>query len=480
MLKDKKFDLIVVGTGFASSFFLKKYLEKSPLRAKVLVLERGILYPHYQRLKSKRGNGEQAFQNAENFRHTYINENPEKHWVFDPNFGGSSNCWTGCVPRFMPNDFQMKSAYGVGADWPITYDELESYYTEAEEIMAISGPDETPFPKSKKYPLPPHVLSTVDEVLHKRHGSLYISQPSARATSSTGTRGICCSSAVCRLCPVDSKFTIENTLQSIYKDPRVELIYEAQVAGLELQDNIAKSVTYYKNNKEHTVSGEVIVLGANAIFNPHILLNSGDKNANTGIGLTEQRGIFADLLLENFNNVGGHSIITANGFMMYDGQHRKKHAGCLIENINVPFIRNENGKWRQIARFKFIYEDLPSELNKVEKSGDLLIPKVNYSSHTDYVDKAFNELRGNIEKYFSCLPLEDIIINEEFEKTEFHICSTTRMSNDAKTGVIDRNLIHHQYRNVIVLGSSAFPTITPANPTLTLSALSLMSADNVF
>lgn len=51
------------------------------------------------------------------------------------------------------------------------------------------------------------------------------------------------------------------------------------------------------------------------------------------------------------------------------------------------------------------------------------------------------------------------------------------MSNDATEGVVDKNLIHHQYRNVFVLGSGAFPSITPANPTLTLSALSLRAAD---
>ena len=54
------------------------------------------------------------------------------------------------------------------------------------------------------------------------------------------------------------------------------------------------------------------------------------------------------------------------------------------------------------------------------------------------------------------------------------------MGDKAENSVVDKNLIHHKYRNLFVLGSGAFPTITPANPTITLSALSLMAADNSF
>jgi choline dehydrogenase-like flavoprotein len=54
------------------------------------------------------------------------------------------------------------------------------------------------------------------------------------------------------------------------------------------------------------------------------------------------------------------------------------------------------------------------------------------------------------------------------------------MSNDEKTGVVDKHLLHHNYRNLFVLGGSTFPTISPSNPTLTLSALSLWSAEKQF
>ena len=55
--------------------------------------------------------------------------------------GGSTWHWLGNTPRFLPNDFQLKKTYGVGVDWPISYDDLESWYGEAERELGVSGDD---------------------------------------------------------------------------------------------------------------------------------------------------------------------------------------------------------------------------------------------------------------------------------------------------------------------------------------------------
>jgi len=477
----ENYDLILVGSGFASSFFLKKYLEKSPKPKRVLVLERGVFYPHSARLDSKRGNVSPKFANLPTPDDTFNFKNKDKKsWVFDPNFGGSSNCWVGCTPRFLPNDFKIKTLYGVGNDWPITYNELEPYYCDAEEILGVAGPEITPFPKSKKYPLPPQHLSTVDRLIQQKYGALFISQPTARATIPIGNRHACCSSCVCKLCPVDSKFTIENTLLYLYRQSNVTLKFNCQVHNLRIENNQVQSVIYRTNGKDYEARGEVIALGANPIFNSHILLAAGDKSYYTGRGLCEQRGTYARLYFKDLDNVGGSSIITTNGFMLYDGPHRKEYSACLIENSNTVFIRNEPGKWRKIALMKFIFEDLPNDNNRIVTSENPLKPTIEYGGHDPYVDRAMSRLEENIQKTFSFLPLEKIEMDGFFQKTEFHICSTTRMSSSREKGVVDANLIHHKYRNLFVLGSAVFPSITPANPTLTLSSLSLMAADRAF
>ena len=53
------------------------------------------------------------------------------------------------------------------------------------------------------------------------------------------------------------------------------------------------------------------------------------------------------------------------------------------------------------------------------------------------------------------------------------------MGNDAASSIVDRHLVHHRIRNLLVLGASAFPTASPAYPTLTLSALSLWATDHL-
>ncbi len=472
-----KYDLILVGTSFASSFFLKKYLDHAPASARVLAIERGHLFSHSDRLKVKRGE-----MPAPRGQNTYISQS-EKPWTFDPNFGGSSNCWAGCTPRFMPNDFKMNSKYGVGIDWPISYEDIDDYYYEVEDIMSISGPEVTPFPRKKSYPLPPHILSTVDRIMQKHYGELYISQPAARASRSVGNRGACCSSIVCDVCPVNSKFTIENTLKYLYEDPRVTLIENTQAYALKIENNVAKSVTVRQDGKDVEFYGESIALGANPIFNAHILLNSGDTLSWTGGGLSDQVGTYAKVYLDGLENVGGSSLITANGYMFYDTPDRGKYAGCLIESSQSfwsPLIRNEFGRWRQMALFKFIFEDLPQKQNRVSVSEDLLKPNVVFNDISDYAKEGLKNMRSNVDKYFSVLPIERIEYDGYNQASEYHICGTTRMSLTEEDGVIDKSLVHHKYRNVLVLGSGTFPTITPANPTLTLSALSLMAATKYF
>jgi choline dehydrogenase-like flavoprotein len=483
---NRKFDLVLVGTGFASSFFLKKYLEKTASNKKVLVLERGRFYAHKDRISTLRGNKPEYYQFLESHENTLINYTLQKPWVFDVNFGGSSNCWWGSTPRFMPNDFKLNTMYGRGQDWPISYQELEKYYGEAEEIMGVAGPSKTPYPRSSAYPLPAHALSTVDKKMQLAYGDNWISQPTARASVSHGNRNACCTNYSCSVCPVNAKFTIENTLINCYQDPRVEVQYGMQALYLEFEKSLAKSVvcaSIYSDKTidfpTYTFDGEVIALGTNAIFNAHILLNSRDQNPFLGVGLCDQRGFYANMHID-MDNVGGGTALTAHGYLQYDGDFRKEGASCLIENHNGPFIRNERGKWRKLARFKFVFEDLPQHENRVKASADFFKPIVQFKGHSHYVEAGRNRILTKMLEDFKPLPIEDIFVDDYYQNTESHLLSTVRMGKDISNSVVDKFQKHHRYRNLFVLGGSSFPTVAAANPSLTISALSLMSADQNF
>lgn len=76
------------------------------------------------------------------------------------------------------------------------------------------------------------------------------------------------------------------------------------------------------------------------------------------------------------------------------------------------------------------------------------------------------------------LPVEGFVIQGLWESGA-HILGTTVMGTDPAVSVLDPDLVHHVVRNLVVLGSGAFPTAAPANPTLTLVALALRSADRI-
>ena len=158
-MASRAYDLILVGSGFASTFFLHRALQKLGPDARILVLESGRRDTHAWQLQN-RSNSSIPYQD------TYENRSPRKPWVYNPGFGGSSNCWWACTPRMLPADFELRSRYGVGRDWPVSYDTLEDYYCEVEHLMSVSGPSEdSPFPRSRPYPQPPHNLTDPDKVL---------------------------------------------------------------------------------------------------------------------------------------------------------------------------------------------------------------------------------------------------------------------------------------------------------------------------
>src|SRR5690554_2992457 len=123
-MTQNQYDIVAVGTGFATTFFLHRYLQRSARNLRVLVLEGGEFISHSEQMKHSKDLRWMIRRTWDQF----VNNSPEKLWNYFPAFGGGSNCWAACTPRLLPEDFRLKSTYGVGADWPLTYEELEPYY----------------------------------------------------------------------------------------------------------------------------------------------------------------------------------------------------------------------------------------------------------------------------------------------------------------------------------------------------------------
>ncbi|MBI1424906.1 MAG: GMC family oxidoreductase [Gammaproteobacteria bacterium] len=473
------YDVIVVGTSFAASFFLKRYLEHAPKTARVLVLERGNSDDKAWQLEHRK-------TSSIDIKDLFINNQPEKEWLVSPGFGGNSKCWWGGATRMMPGDFQLRTRYGVGTDWPMRYEDLETYYGEVEKIMAVSGPVDSPMPRTTPLPLPPHRFSDPDAILKKAFPDGWYHPATVRATVATGTRGVCCATGLCELCPQDAKFTIQNGLAHLYTDPRVSLLLQAEAKEVIKQGDIASGVSYARNGQMHTAKADLVVLAANAIFNPYLLLRSGITHPLLGKGLHEQMPVDVCVNLHGVKAYNGSTSISGNGYLFYEGEHRREHAACLIETWNAPFnyrraaLRSEQGRWTERAYLRFMFDDLPRLDNTVTISSvNPEMPETNFNGYSDYAMRGMEKIPAMVETLAKALPIESIeSIN--LGRTTAHIQGTVVMGNDPQTSVVDRHLLHHQIRNLAVLGSSSYPTASPAYPTLTLSALSLWSADHLF
>jgi len=481
---DDTYDLLLVGSSFASTFFLGRYLQKARPSARILVLERGDLLDH----RSQIAREEELTRAASD---SFNGMQSSKPWPFRLAVGGSSNCWWACTPRFLPEDFRLRSTYGIGNDWPVSYDDLEEYYCDAEETMSVAGPqDGSPFERSRPYPLPPHRYSEPDRLFKQHFPDTFFPQPTARPSRRiSSSRPRCCATGVCWRCPIDSKFTILNSLMHLYQsDPRVRLVTGATVTHLEVANDRVVGVGFSLDGSERRARADLVALGANAVFNPFLLLRSGLTDGMAGRGLAEQvsRNVLVDL--RGVDGFQGSTSITGHGYMLYAGPHRRERAAALIESWNVPLqsdapplgvslLRNERGKWRQRLKLKFIYEDLPQSENRVTTGADPARPDVEYRTHSSYAQRGIDHLEADLSRVLEALPVESYkVLDSEGPTSQGHNLGTTSMGRDPATSVVDRQLIHHRVRNLVVLGGSVFPTISPANPTLTICALSLWAA----
>jgi choline dehydrogenase-like flavoprotein len=466
------YDVVAIGSGFATSFFLWAHLRRAGRQAlRVLVLERGPMFPHAKQRSLRRNS---PVDEDTTFHHKAAEPNT---WRFNIGFGGGSNCWTGNVPRLMPADFRMASTYGVGRDWPVSYEELEPYYETAEEIMSVAGPERHhPYPKRGPYPQPPHRLSLPDRMLQRASPDAIFAMPTARARVATPTRGACCASGVCSICPVDAKFTILNGMADLYGDRRVTLLCEAEALAIETASGRASGVRYRHGGREHVARADMVLLGANAIFNPALMLRSGLDHPMLGRHLHEHRGFFARILLDGLDNFQGSTFKTAFNYALYDGPHRRDRGACLIDHSNVSRLRPEFGRWRQILELGFTVEDLPDARNRVTVVPADPKPTVTFAPYTDYYRRGADVAEALLPSLLGALPVERIEVNRSAVLTKSHIQGTTVMGDDPRDSVIDRHLRHHAVRNLFVLGSGCFPTASVANPTLTICALSLRAA----
>ena len=221
----------------------------------------------------------------------FIQEGPDPFGsTYERIVGGTTWHWLGSCPRLLPTDMLMFSAFGVGVDWPITYAELEPWYVAAEHAIGVAGDDDSDqgSPRSAGFPMPAVPISYLDKVVDaaaNRLGYRVEATPQARNTETFNDRHHCVGNSNCiPICPIGAKYDALVHLDLAVEDG-AHLIPNAVVWDISLNaDGSAAGVVYRRpDGTDETVLARIVVLAANAIETPKIMLiaNGGDGVGNS-------------------------------------------------------------------------------------------------------------------------------------------------------------------------------------------------------
>ena len=472
-------DVAVVGSGFAGLLVAR---ELTRAGRQVTVFERGGRLSHAAQLASRSHEVD-----APGARHNHESAPGSDYpWLYSYGVGGSSLHWTGVTPRLLPTDFELRSRYGVGRDWPLSYDDLVPHYEEAERILAVAG---------RGAPLPPHPLSPVDELvapLLEPFGPL----PQARPSRSIQGRPPCCGATTCELCPVDARFSMLHVLGAgLDRSPLLDLRERTVVARLRHESGRVRALeTVDGDGERRTVPVRTVVLAANGLENPAILLRSGLDGPDVGRWLFDHGHRVLEIEVDRAVPHGRGATLGTGVSHAYDeGDWRSERGGQLVIPFNPgsdfeshlvdDVVAGRSGsEIRERARRRFerrlvfdtLGEDLPQQERRVELSSrrdgfGLPLNRVAYPGDGEYIRRGRRFMYKDLERRLR--PLGGRIV-ETFRRGEgAHSLGTCRMAENG--GVVDRDQRHHGLQNLFITGGSAFPSYSSHHPTLTICALAI-------
>ena len=239
--------------------------------------------------------------------------------------GGGTLSYAAKAWRYLPQDFKMRSTYGVPEgssleDWPISYDDLEPFYEKAEYEIGVSGDySGTPFhgPRKRPLPMPPLPPNREFQILEpaaKRLGLHPFHIPMARNTVPYNGRGPCMRCRWCFgfACEVDAKNGTQNTVIPVaLASGNCELRTECMAKEVLTDDRgRASGVAYFDANGHlQEQPSDIVVVSASAIESARLLLNSKSRLFPNGLGNRY------DMVGRNLQ---GHNYTGAIGFFDFD------------------------------------------------------------------------------------------------------------------------------------------------------------------
>jgi choline dehydrogenase-like flavoprotein len=508
------YDVIIIGSG-AGGGTLARHL--APSGKRILLLERGDWLPREP----------QNWSAADVFvDNRYVSPDtwydgdgkpfqPQVHYCV----GGATKLYGAALYRFRKEDFSELTHHGgISPAWPITYEEMEPYYTKAEQLYQVHGTrgeDPTEPPASAPYPFPavthePRIAKLAEDFaaagLHPFHSPCGVMLNEGNMPYSNCVRCSTCDGFPC-LVHAKSDAEVLGVRPALEHD-NVTLLTNATAVKLntDAAGSAVAEVVVERDGAKETYSADIIIVSAGAANTAKLLLSSAsDKHPNGLANGSDQVGrnymfhnsqavlaiskepnptVFQKTLGVNdyyFASdawefpMGNIQMVGKSVAEMYRGEKP------LMTKLAPTFSLDEVAT--HAIDFWLSTEDLPLAENRVSLDANGNVKLAYKASNDEARDRLFKQLRSLLGRLgmheHHLIPRWAYLENKIPVAGVAHQAGTTRFGSDPASSVLDTDCRAHELDNLYVVDTSFFPSISAVNPALTAMANAVRVGDHL-
>jgi choline dehydrogenase-like flavoprotein len=508
------YDVIIIGTG-AGGGTMARHL--APSGKKILLLERGDWLPR----EPQNWLAQDVFVDGR-----YVSEDTwydHKGKSFQPQIhyfvGGATKLYGAALYRLRAEDFgELRHHDGVSPAWPISYDELEPYYTNAEqmyEVHGARGEDPSEPHASAPYPYPavshePRIQQLSDDLAaagyHPFHAPCGILLDESNPPYSRCVR---CASCDGFPCVVHAKADAEVIgVRPALEHSNVTLLTNSKAVKLETNDagNAITEVVVERNGNTERYAADVVVVSCGAANSARLLLESAsDQHPNGLANGSDQVGrnfMFHDSTAVLALSREENPTVYQKTLGMNDFYFKSDDFDYPLGNIQMvgksqaEMFRGEKPgetklapEWtlERVARhaidFWLSTEDLPSPDNRVSVDTDGKLTLAYSETNAEAKKRLYAKLKSILGKLD--MNADHLFHRFAYMKTDIpvagcaHQAGTCRFGADPASSVLNTDCRAHEVDNLYVVDTSFFPSIGAVNPALTAMANSLRVGDHL-
>ena len=511
------YDVIIIGSGAGGGTLAHRL---APSGKRVLIVERGDWLP---REPANWDTAEVFVDGRYISPDTWYDEHdhpfqPQIHYFV----GGATKLYGAALYRLRAEDFgELHHHDGISPAWPISYADLEPYYTQAEvlyEVHGARGEDPTEPPASGDYPFPalahePRIQQLADDLAsagyHPFHAPCGVRLDEANMPYSTCVR---CGRCDGFPCPLHAKSDADVLgVRPALLQPNVTLLTNARAVRLETDPTgrTATGVVVEGVGGTETLTGDIVVVSCGAANTAKLLLASASEAHPDGLangsGEVGRNYMFHNsqavlALSREPNPTVFQKTLGMNDFYLTGGGHGDNEYPLgniqMVGKSQAEMYRGEKPIETKLAPsfaldevaehavdFWLSTEDLPRPDNRVTLAADGNVRLVYKPTNQVPAEELYHKLRSMLG-HLGMHP-DHLIPRHAYLKTSIpvagvaHQAGTARFGTDPATSVLDVNCRAHEVDNLYAVDTSFFPSIGAVNPALTAMANALRVGDHL-